>query len=62
MRGDVYANFLKNNCTEAYTKYQKGRTVSTVGWILLGVGVGLDLGFAWWAPYTGYIGPRSGSG
>ena len=54
MRGDVYANFLKNNCTEAYTKYQKGRTVSTVGWILLGVGVGLDLGFAWWAPYTGY--------
>ena len=56
MRGDVYANFLKNNCTEAYTKYQKGRTVSTVGWILLGVGVGLDLGFAWWAPYTGYIG------
>ena len=56
MRGDVYANFLKNNCTEAYTKYQKGRTVSTVGWILLGVGVGLDLGFAWWTPYTGYIG------
>lgn len=56
MRGDVYANFLKNNCTEAYTKYQKGKTVSTVGWILLGVGVGLDLGFAWWAPYTGYIG------
>lgn len=56
MRGDVYANFLKNNCTEAYTKYQKGRTVSTVGWILLGIGVGLDLGFAWWAPYTGYIG------
>lgn len=56
MRGDVYANFLKNNCTEAYTIYQKGRTVSTVGWILLGVGVGLDLGFAWWAPYTGYIG------
>ena len=56
MRGDVYANFLKNNCTESYTKYQKGRTVSTVGWILLGVGVGLDLGFAWWAPYTGYIG------
>lgn len=56
MRGDVYANFLKNNCTEAYTKYQKGKTVSTVGWILLGVGVGLDLGFAWWTPYTGYIG------
>ena len=56
MRGDVYANFLKNNCTEAFNKYQKGKTVSTVGWILLGVGVGLDLGFAWWTPYAGYIG------
>lgn len=56
MRGDVYANFLKNNCTEAYTKYQKGRTISTVGWILLGVGVGLDLGFVWGIPYAGYIG------
>ena len=56
MRGDIYANFLKNNCTEAFNKYQQGKTVSSVGWILLGVGVGLDLGFAWWAPYTGYIG------
>lgn len=56
MRGDVYANFLKNNCSEAYAKYQNGKSIATVGWILLGVGVGLDLGFSWWVPYTGYIG------
>lgn len=55
MRGDVYANFLKNNCAEAYTKYQYGKSVSTAGWVLLGVGLGLDLGFAWWVPYTSYV-------
>ena len=43
MRGDVYANFLKTNCSEAFYKYQKGKSLSTVGWILLGVGVGLDV-------------------
>lgn len=43
MRGDVYANFLKTNCSEAFYKYQKGKSISTVGWILLGVGVGLDV-------------------
>ena len=46
MKGDIYANFLKNNCAEAYNKYQQGRRVSTAGWVLLGVGVGLDLGFS----------------
>lgn len=56
MRGEVYANFLKNNCSDAYKLYQHGKSVSTVGWILLGVGVGLDIGFAWWLPYSGYIG------
>jgi hypothetical protein len=56
MRGDVYANFLKNNCADAYKLYQHGKSVSTAGWILLGVGVGLDIGFAWWLPYSGYIG------
>ena len=50
-----YANFLKNNCAEAYTKYQYGKSVSTAGWVLLGVGLGLDLGFAWWVPYTSYV-------
>jgi opacity protein-like surface antigen len=56
MRGEVYANFLKNNCADAYKLYQHGKSVSTAGWILLGVGVGLDIGFAWWLPYSGYIG------
>lgn len=56
MRGEVYANFLKNNCADAYRLYQHGKSVSTAGWILLGVGVGLDIGFAWWLPYSGYIG------
>ena len=26
MKGDVYANFLKDNCTEAYHKYKQGQT------------------------------------
>ena len=56
MRGDVYANFLKNNCAEAYGKYQNGRTIATVGWVLFGVGLGLDLGLVWISPYSGLIG------
>ena len=56
MKGDMYANFLKNNCAEAYKLYTHGHEVSTAGWVLLGVGVGLDIGFSWWLPYSGYIG------
>ena len=56
MKGDIYANFLKNNCADAYRLYDHGRKVSTAGWVLLGVGVGLDLGFSWWLPYSGYVG------
>jgi hypothetical protein len=56
MKGDIYANFLKNNCAEAYKLYKHGHDVSTAGWVLLGVGVGLDIGFSWWLPYSGYIG------
>jgi hypothetical protein len=56
MKGDMYANFLKNNCAEAYKLYKHGHDVSIAGWVLLGVGVGLDLGFSWWLPYSGYIG------
>lgn len=56
MKGGIYANFLKDNCIEAYNKYRHGHAVATAGWILLGVGVGLDVGFSWWLPYSGYVG------
>ena len=56
MKGDMYANFLKNNCAEAYKLYKHGHDISTAGWVLLGVGVGLDIGFSWWLPYSGYVG------
>jgi hypothetical protein len=56
MKGDIYANFLKNNCAEAYKLYKHGHDVSTAGWVLLGVGIGLDIGFSWWLPYSGYVG------
>ena len=54
MKGDVYANFLKNNCTEAYNKYQQGYKVSMAGWVLLGVGVGLDVCSICGVPYVGF--------
>ena len=52
MKGQAYANFLQTNCTEAYNQYQQGHVLATAGWALLGVGVGLDLGFSWWLPYS----------
>lgn len=56
MKGAVYADFLSKNCTAAYDKYKHGHNIATAGWVLLGVGLGLDLGFSWWLPYSGYIG------
>jgi hypothetical protein len=52
MRGDSYASFLSQNCTFAYNQYKKGENVAIAGWILFGVGVGLDLGFSWWLEYS----------
>ena len=52
MKGNIYANFLKQNCTEAYQQYQHGHNVAIAGWCLFGVGLGLDLCFATWLPYT----------
>lgn len=52
MRGDSYASFLSQNCTLAYNQYKKGENVAIAGWILFGVGVGLDLGFSWWLEYS----------
>ena len=55
MRGDVYANFLKNNCTDAYNKYKQGNSVATAGWVLLSVGVGLDICSIVGVPYAGFF-------
>ena len=52
MKGDVYANFLKNNCTEAYNKYQRGHTIAMAGWVLFGVGLGLDVCSTVGVPYV----------
>ena len=52
MKGDVYANFLKNNCTEAYNKYQQGHNVAIAGWCLFGVGLGLDVCSMCGVPYV----------
>ena len=39
-----YCNFLKQNCSAAYYQYEKGSKTAFAGWMLLSVGVGLDLG------------------
>lgn len=52
MRGSMYASFLQKNCIEAYQQYTNAHILSTVGWVFLGVGLGLDLGFSWWLPYV----------
>ena len=52
MRGNDYASFLMQNCTIAYNQYQSGHKIATAGWVLFGLGVGLDLGFSWWVQYA----------
>jgi len=43
MRGHDYENFLMQKCQPAYRQYQKGHSIATAGWVLFGVGVGLDV-------------------
>lgn len=52
LRGEAYASFLNTNCRVAYEQYNSGHTVATLGWVLFGVGLGLDIGFSWWLPYA----------
>lgn len=52
LRGDAYARFLENTCPTAYQQYTTGHNASTLGWILFGVGLGLDVGFSWWLPFA----------
>lgn len=35
----AYAEFLKNNCTPAFTKYHKGQQMIASGWSLFGLGL-----------------------
>lgn len=52
MRGNTYKEFLNKNCLVAYKEYKKGENMANWGWALLGVGLGLDIGFSWWLPYV----------
>lgn len=38
LKGDMYANFLKNNCLDAYYSYYSGAQMANAGWALLGCG------------------------
>ena len=51
MRGENYAAFLSHKCPTAYDQYKSGHNVAIAGWVLFGIGVGLDIGFSWWVPY-----------
>lgn len=44
MKGDEYANFLMNNCHNAYLLYQSGYTIAYVGGVFLGAAIGAELG------------------
>lgn len=44
MKGDEYANFLMNNCYNAYQLYQSGQTIAYWGGVFLGVAIGTELG------------------
>lgn len=55
MRGSTYARFLEQNCPAAYDQYHNGDMIAAVGWGLLAGGLLVDVGFSWWAPYTGYV-------
>lgn len=51
----LYADFLKNNCTPAYAKFNTGSIVAAWGWGFFIGGLIVDLGFSWWLPYSGYV-------
>lgn len=52
MRGTNYSSFLSKTCQEAFSLYNKGHNIAICGWVFFGIGVGLDLGFSWWLPYS----------
>ena len=44
MRGDAYANFLNDNCPNAYQIYHSGYVVAYTGMLFLSVAIGFELG------------------
>ena len=44
MSNEVYADFLSNNCPNAYQVYRSGYTIATVGWAFLGAALGMEIG------------------
>jgi hypothetical protein len=44
MNKSAYRSFLRNRCPAAYEQFSKGYNISKGGWILFGIGLGLDLG------------------
>ena len=37
----AYMNFLRNNCPEAFSQYNKGRTMTISGWVAFGAGLAM---------------------
>ncbi|MCQ2345578.1 MAG: hypothetical protein MJZ82_02290 [Paludibacteraceae bacterium] len=44
-----YARFLQGKCPAAYVQWEQGRKTAVAGWVLLGIGAGLDIGSYVWA-------------
>ena len=51
MNGSAYSSFLYSRCPIAYAQYKSGHTTATIGWVLMGLGLGMDIGFSWWVRY-----------
>lgn len=49
MNKKEYADFLKNNCRNAFLKYYKGNQMITAGWVLFGLGCAMTVtGWTLW--------------
>ena len=44
MNGDTYANFLNDNCPNAYQLYHNGYVIAYSGMLFLSIAVGLEIG------------------
>lgn len=44
-----YARFLEGRCPAAYVQFEQGRRTAVAGWVLMGIGLGCDIGSYVWA-------------